>query len=425
VLTVPRKIPVIVGSADVISGVTSWAFQLKEAFKGHDQYEVLLFNIKTMKSSRGFDLSVPNFTAAYQLLDDLAPVIVIPNAIWTLFPVGLNSNIRCVGICHADSEVEYYAPLRWYEPLIVKFIGVSPECTRKLKYHLPNRVEDITTLVYGISVPAALERSYHVNPIRLVYGGRIVQQQKRVFDFISLVENLLELQVDFVLDIVGDGPDLAALKEMMSGVAHSGRVHFLGRQPPEAMADIWLNHDIFVQVSEFEGTSVSMLEAMAQGTVPVITETESGATSVITPNENGFLAPIGNMQAMAQIIADLASKPVRLQTIGQAAFNHVKRFSIQTYVEAFSAVLDQALASPPARWPYERCLMPPSSSPLSSLSLPFEAQQEVINHLSSVDVAQRVPLHKLVEAIGFKISNQLNQRLYGLRGWRKRGWRAK
>jgi glycosyltransferase involved in cell wall biosynthesis len=422
---VPRKIPVIIGSVDVISGVTSWAFQLKEAFQGHDRYELLLLNIKTMKSSRGFDLSAPNFTAAYQILDELAPALVIPNDIWTLFPAGLNPKVRCIGICHADSEVEYYAPLRWYEPLIAKFIGVSPECTRKLEYHLPKRVEDITTLVYGISVPAALKRSYQVNPVRLVYGGRVVQQQKRVFDFVSLVENLLELQVDFVLDIVGAGPDLAALKEMMSGVAQPGRIHFFDRQPPEVMPNIWLNHDIFVQVSEFEGTSVSMLEAMAQGTVPVVTETESGAASVITHGENGFLAPIGNMQAMAQIIADLASKPVNLQAIGQAAFNQVKQYSMPTYVETFSAVLDQALASPPGRWPYERCLMPSSSSPLSSLALPFEVQQEVINHLSSEDVAQRIPIRKLVEAIGFKVSNQLKQRLHKLRGLEKRGLRAK
>jgi glycosyltransferase involved in cell wall biosynthesis len=409
-----KKIPIIVGSVGSVSGVASWTFRLKEAFKEHDRYEILLFKAPGTRWDRRFDLSAPNAVAAFRLLDNLAPAVVIPNFIWTLFPIGLNKNIRCIGICHADSENEYYGPLRWYDPLIAKFIAVSPECSQKLAGYLPNRVDDITTLVYGVSVPEALERSYRVDPIRLVYGGRVVQQQKRVFDFVALAEHLLELQVDFVFDIVGDGSDLPALKEAMSKIAHAGRVRFLGRRRPEEMSSIWLKHDVFVQVSEFEGTSVSMLEAMAQGAVPVITATHSGAASVITQAKNGFLLPIGDMRAMAQIIAELAGSPDLLQTVGQTAYHEVKRFSMQAYVETFSTIIEQALASPPGKWPYERCLMPPSSVPMSLLSLPFEVQQDFINYLSGEDLAERISIHKLIEAIGFKLGNQLSP------SWRSR-----
>jgi hypothetical protein len=255
----------------------------------------------------------------------------------------------------------------------------------------------------------------------------MAQYQKRVLDFVPLVENLLNLQIDFVFDIVGDGPDLASLQESMSQAAHAGRVHFHSRQHPDAMPAIWLDHDIFVQVSEFEGTSVSMLEAMAQGAVPVITATHSGTTSVVTSTENGFLIPIGDMQAMAQAIAELASKPDKLQALGQAAFNTARQYSMETYVETFSALIDQALASPPGRWPYDRCLMPPSRTPMSLLSLPFEVQQELINCLSSEDLAGRISTRKLIEILGVKISNQLdlNQLSRFGRGGQKGGWGTK
>jgi glycosyltransferase involved in cell wall biosynthesis len=399
--SLPGKIPVVITISDIVSGVTSWAYELQEAFKDYNKYELLLLSISfnIFESSDKFDINVPTIEAAYQVLREMSPVVVVPNFIWDLFPVCLDENIRSIGICHADSDEEYYNPLDWYEPLISQFIAVSSETADKLAQRIPTRAQDITTLPYGISVPETLQRTYQVAPIRLVYGGRVVQLQKRVLDFIPLVENLLKRRVDFVFDIVGEGTELARLRKAMLKIAPGGRVRFHGRVPPQAMPEIWLNHDIFVQVSDFEGTSVSLLEAMAQGTVPVVTAATSGIESVITHAANGFVVPVGDMEAMADRIAYLASKPDLLAAIGQAAYENARRFSIRSYAEKFSTVVDQALSSPAGTWPYKRCRIPR----IAQLIL---EKQQVIESLSEEEISRHIPMRKMIIAMCFKIAAQ-------------------
>ena len=53
-------------------------------------------------------------------------------------------------------------------------------------------------------------------------------------------------------------------------------LRLLGPRAPWEMAPLLAAHDIFLQVSEFEGASVSLMEAMVAGLVPVVTGTASG-----------------------------------------------------------------------------------------------------------------------------------------------------
>jgi len=283
----------------------------------------------------------PSIESAIQLVRQHAPAILVPNYVWSLYLAGLEHGIRCVGMCHADSVVEYYRPLSWYEPVVSKFIAVSKECTERLSQCVSNRTDDIETLPYGIHVPPSLERDYQSRPLRLVYAGRVTQPQKRVWDFLPLVENLLKLRVPFTFDIVGEGDEFEPLQQVMQARVPAADVYFHPRVPQSEMARIWSGHDIFVQVSEFEGTSVSMLEAMAQGTVPVVTAASSGITGVISHGENGYVVPVGDMAAMANTMRQLADDASLLPSAGRCAHHTAQAFAMEQYNEKFVRVLDE------------------------------------------------------------------------------------
>ena len=380
------KIPVIICLSSFLSGVNSWAYELRTAFHGHPRYQLQLLHLSE-DPDRNCDLSARTIEEAHLLLSGMAPAVIVPNYLWDLFPVCLQEGVHSIGICHADTEEEYYRPLSWYEPLISKFIAVSSDCAAGLARRIPNRVEDITVIPCGVFIPESMERTYQVAPIRLVYGGRIVTLQKRVMDFVPLVENLLKRRVDFVFDIVGEGGELPALSKAMKKVAPNERVRFHSRVPSQEMPGIWSNHDVFLQVSDFEGTSVAMLEAMARGAVPVVTDT-SGVKDVITDGENGFVVSVGAMEAMAELIARLASDQDRMAAMGLAAHESAKQFSIQSYVRKFSEVVDQVLSSPPARWPHER----------------FRVPQEDMENLSGEEVSRRLTLRRIFQAACYKIA---------------------
>ena len=424
-----QRIPVVIAGLDGISGVTAWSFRLREILADHPEFRIILTNNRNTGNKMGhFDYDTPSKHAVRSLLREIAPAIVVPNFIWPIFDIcaeliAEGDDLRCVGFCRADSAEEYYNPLRWYEPIIESFCAVSPECAERLGQWMPERVDDISTMPTGVYVPQELKREYQTNPIRLIYGGRVVQLQKRVMDFVPLAENLLTLGVDFVFDIAGQGRDLEQLRKAVAASPAAKRFHFLGKKNPQDMPELWAMHDVFIQTSDFEGTSNSMLEAMAQGTIPVVTETESGARNVVTPGQEGVLVPIGDMEAMAQAIAHLAANQALIERMGQAAHEKAKLYSMESYAAKFIEILQRTWAAPARTWPISRPRVPeveihgldlPEEWPLPKNSAKPTKPPIVI--VTASDENYVMPLATMVKSLLVNLSEGENVALYILDG---------
>jgi lipopolysaccharide biosynthesis glycosyltransferase/glycosyltransferase involved in cell wall biosynthesis len=363
------RIPVVIVVEDGLGGVTAWSRRLKETFRDHPKYNLLMAEcpVYSKEISGTRDLCCPTREDLRDALAALRPAIVVPNYAWEGFDTCAEllregHDLRTIGFCRTDEDL-YYEPLAWYEPIIARFAAVSPECVEKLAARIPARKDAIHLMPTGVWVPEPLERTYETAPIRLVYGGRMSQVQKRVLDFVPLVEHLLAMRVDFTLDLVGSGSQTEVLREAIERLPHGGRVRMHEAQPPEAMPDLWRAHDVALLVSEYEGTSNSMLESMAQGTVPLVTEASSGIRGIITEGENGFIVPIGAMGAMARCIGQLAQDPELLARAGAAARETARGYSMERYAERFEAMLDAALAEPRRTWTRTEA-MPPQTAKL-------------------------------------------------------------
>jgi glycosyltransferase involved in cell wall biosynthesis len=335
-----RKLPVIIAGTNCLSGVTSWADQLRSAMADHPRYDVQTLYVGP-EAAPNADISVRTLQDAHQTVCEMAPAVVIPNYVWSLYLTGFEPGVRCVGMCHADSDDQYYRPLSWYEPVISKYIAVSRECDERLKQCVACRAQDVVMLPYGVSIPSILDRNYQTKPLRLIYAGRVTQPQKRVWDFIPLVEQLLRAKVPFVFDIVGGGDEFAPLQQVMRTRIPAADVFFHPRIPHAEMAAKWLDHDVFIQTSDFEGTSVSMLEAMAHGVAPIVTAASSGIAGVVNDGDNGFVVPVGDMAAMGRAIAQLATDHALLADVGRAAHRTAQAYSMDAYVRKFAQILDQ------------------------------------------------------------------------------------
>lgn len=351
---IDNKIPVIICLSDTISGAVSWALRLREELRNHPKYKILLLGRDVESLNQEFDLTLSekdsNKYSAYFLLKQFPRAIVAPNWLWNLFPTCERLNLRgrkiaCIGFCRSDSEEEYYANLVKYESFISHFIAVSPECGLELRKRLVHRADEISVLPTGIFVPENFVRSYSSQPIRIVYGGRIEQRQKRVMDFVPLVKLLLACKINFVFSIAGDGSYLLPLMQKMRICKHAGRVRFFGRLSYEEMNEVWKEHDVFVQMSDFEGTSNSMLEAMSQGTVPIVATASSGVRGIINHQRNGFMFPVGDINSFASTIGFLAERNELLSEIGKQANQTVKQFSMKLYIERFIDILDKIVHS--------------------------------------------------------------------------------
>ncbi len=336
------RIPVILAGVKCLSGVTTWAERLRTELADHPRFDVKLLHIGPEQPPE-YDLFAANVDEARVIVRKLAPAILVPNYVWELYLTDLDADISCLGMCHSHSLEEYYLPLTWYESRISHFIAVSPECAKQLADRLPFRAQDITMLPYGVRVPQELTREYKTDPLRLIYAGRLTQSQKRVGDFVRLVEHLQQARVAFTFDVVGDGEELQALEHAMRQWFPEARVRFFGRLPHQEVDRMWPDYDVFVQTSEFEGVSVSMLDAMAQGVVPVVTAASSGVAGIIEHEKNGFVVPVGNMPAMARAIARLAGDRSLLAATGQSAHRTSRAYSMDAHCETFTRVLDHVV----------------------------------------------------------------------------------
>jgi len=341
------RIPVILAGLDCLGGVTTWMKQLRASLANHPRFDVRLMHIELPLNPPppDFDLHARSVDHAREIIRSLAPAVVIPNYVWDLYLSACDPGVKCLAICHSDSDEEYYRPLAWFEPLASHIIAVSPECQRGVSHHLPRRAGDVTLLPYGVPVARTLERDYQTQPLRLIYAGRMAQFQKRVWDFLPLVEELTHAGTPFVFDIVGDGNETPGLKAAIEQACPQAPVVFHGRAPREALDGIWPVHDVFIQTSDFEGTSISMLEAMSHGVVPVVTAARSGVAGVIRHGENGFVVPVGDMGAMARVLAELTQSPARLAAAGRAAHETAQHYSLENYCARFVDVLDRVVAA--------------------------------------------------------------------------------
>jgi glycosyltransferase involved in cell wall biosynthesis len=103
--------------------------------------------------------------------------------------------------------------------------------------------------------------------------------------------------------IAGDGPEKDRLEREAKRLSIDSFIQFLGRIPHERMADLLAQADIYVSTSLHDGTSVSLLEAMACGAFPVVTDIPSNR-EWITDGENGFLVHADEEKYLANRIVD-------------------------------------------------------------------------------------------------------------------------
>lgn len=305
-----------------------------------------------------------------EVYGETMPAVIVPNwhdvsyAACAELARTRSDDIRVVGVAHGNNE-SYYGSLTYYESIIHGFIAVSDEIAGELKRRLPHREKDIVTRACPVEVPAKLERAVRDTnqPIIITYAGRITNHEKRVSDLTPLMSELDRQGVNFHFRIIGEGGYLPTLQRELLQLPERirKRVAVEGIYPPDAMSGIWRQSDICVLVSDSEGTSISMLEAMAAGCVPVVTRV-SGTAAVIEEGRNGFTVPVGDLPALASHIRRLASQPEEWAIVGHAAHATVReRYSYPDYVTWFADRLDAWRAASPRPWPRGKRVLKRSS----------------------------------------------------------------
>jgi glycosyltransferase involved in cell wall biosynthesis len=170
----------------------------------------------------------------------------------------------------------------------------------------------VVVIPNGVEIPALIPTDKKFD---LVYVGRLVKWKN--VDLVIKLGSELGLSVA----IIGSGPELPILENL--AILLNANCVFLGDQQKESIDQILRESKIFILLSQYEGLSFALLEAMAAGIVPIVSDAK-GNLDVVTDEFNSLVAPLSEFQALPKRVRALLNNQTKMRKLGINALETVR-----------------------------------------------------------------------------------------------------
>ena len=180
--------------------------------------------------------------------------------------------------------------------------------------------------------PKIGQRSKH----RALFVGRLTGEKH--VEVILKALTLLDPKLEVHLDIVGGGDQRRHLEHVARSLGIAHRVTFHGRVSDEDLREIYSDASVFTIASVAELQSIATMEAMASG-LPVIGADAMALPHLIHDNENGYLFPPGDAQALAERLTRvLTATPDEYERMQRESLKAVQVHDIQRTLNTFESL---------------------------------------------------------------------------------------
>jgi glycosyltransferase involved in cell wall biosynthesis len=231
----------------------------------------------------------------------------------------------------------------------IVFVGLNVLRETNAVFHgVP--AEKIACIPIGIDFEKieSLKGSLGENPRKeegcILFYGRLVWV-KGIFHLIEAVAKLRRHFPDVRLRIIGRGPSLKKLRELVCKLDLNRSVDFLGHLPnhTDVIREI-VRSSVVVLPSTYEAASLAVVEAMACGK-PTVAFDYSFAREVIENFRTGLLAKPGDSTDLAEKIRIVLDDKGLQSMLGDNAFEHAYRHHnweslVNSYIELYREVAE-------------------------------------------------------------------------------------
>ena len=157
-----------------------------------------------------------------------------------------------------------------------------------------------------------------LRPPRLVTVGHLIAR-KRHGDVLRALAVLSPRHPALRYAIIGEGPELLALRGLAARLGVLERVDFHGQLPPAEAIEQARRGTLLVMPSTEEAFGVAYIEAMSGGVPAIGCRGEPGPEEIAAAGDGMVLVPPGDIERLTQRIDELLSDPHRLREAGQRA----------------------------------------------------------------------------------------------------------
>jgi len=136
---------------------------------------------------------------------------------------------------------------------------------------------------YGIDPIVASEKE------KMIYSNRLHEPLYKIDQIIRHFYEFIQENLNWTLSIGAEGSETGKLKALVHDLGIENKVQFLGWLDNEKNKGTYAKAAIYISIPESDGTSVSLLEAMSAGCIPIVSDLSSNR-DWIQDGKNGVIA---------------------------------------------------------------------------------------------------------------------------------------
>jgi glycosyltransferase involved in cell wall biosynthesis len=298
-----------------------------------DEHRVHVFYLG---KNAGFDPRT--FLRVYRAIRDFKPdlvhshVHVLRYALPALLAIGPRAKIHTV---HNVAEGEVEPRARWIQRLAFSHGIVPVSVAREVAASLERMYGISDGLVVGNGIPVAAYRTTRRSRSewRRQEGLRdddvlltCVAHFRPQKNHLLLIEAFADASSHCAkahLILTGHGEMEPAARAKVRDLGLSSCVHFIGLR--NDVSDVLAASDMFVLASDFEGSPLAVMEAMAAG-LPIVTTGVGGVPEILDSGVEGIVVPAGSAEALAGAMCELLMDLSLRRRMGSAGAKRASEF---------------------------------------------------------------------------------------------------
>lgn len=179
-------------------------------------------------------------------------------------------------------------------------------------------------------------------PVIITVGA--LTEQKNPLEALEVVARVRHSFPELVWLVVGDGPLREAVQSRAESLGISGSIQFLSVRSdvPALLAAA----DVFLLTSRWEGLPRTLIEAMAMGKSPVVTQVD-GVLDVIEDNVTGYTRDPGDLDELTAMVVRLFRAPNLIKDMAaqNPVFIRKAEFSVDRMATRIGAIYEKLLTS--------------------------------------------------------------------------------
>ena len=191
------------------------------------------------------------------------------------------------------------------------------------------------------------------NNLKVIYNGtkiqsKITKKENEVLHFITVgrlapwknIDKIIQAMAilnekgfNFIFNIVGSGPLNEELKILVKELKLENKIFFLGQKNTEELNKIYLDSDIYIQASGYEGLPHVILEAI-NFNLSIISTPIGGTNEILLDGKNGWILKLKDEKApdefdLQEIIYELVDNKTKSNNL----IHNAKEYLIENFDE--------------------------------------------------------------------------------------------